>query len=293
MRSTDTMDPAIIAIPSLLIAGVVLILLGVTLPRQQGSDGRQPRPLRDWMVRAGVGSVSLPELAGFCAGVGLLAGLALLAIAHSVWLSIAFAMLAGYLPVAVLKGRQHRRSRERREVWPDAIEHLVSAVRAGMSLPNAVSTLSERGPEPLREPFAHFSVEYSATGRFGDALDRLKDELADPAGDRVVEALRIAREVGGSELGRTLRTLAGFLRDEHRVRRELEARQSWVIVAARLAFATPWFVLLLLATKPEAVGAYQRPAGAVVIAVGAAFAILGYRLMLRIGRLPAEERVLR
>jgi hypothetical protein len=31
----------------------------------------------------------------------------------------------------------------------------------------------------------------------------------------------------------------------------------------------------------------------VVIAVGAAFATLGYRLMLRIGRLPAEERVLR
>jgi tight adherence protein B len=296
MRSADMMDPAIIAIPSLLTAGVVLILLGLTGTRQQSSDGRpgrQPRPLRDWMVRAGVGSVSLPELAGFCAGVGLLAGLALLAIAHSVWLSIAFAALAGYLPVAVLKGRQRRRSRERREVWPDAIDHLVSAVRAGMSLPNAVSTLSERGPEPLREPFAHFSAEYSVTGRFGEALDRLKDELADPAGDRVVEALRIAREVGGSELGRTLRTLAGFLRDEHRVRRELEARQSWVIVAARLAFATPWFVLLLLATKPEAVGAYQRPAGAVVIAVGAALATLGYRLMLRIGRLPAEERVLR
>jgi len=103
----------------------------------------------------------------------------------------------------------------------------------------------------------------------------------------------VAREVGGSDLGRTLRTLSAFLRDEHRVRRELEARQSWVIVAARLAFCTPWLVLLLLATKPEAVAAYQRPAGAVVIAVGAALATAGYRLMLRIGRLPVEERVLR
>jgi tight adherence protein B len=102
-----------------------------------------------------------------------------------------------------------------------------------------------------------------------------------------------AREVGGSDLGRTLRTLSAFLRDEQRVRRELEARQSWVIVAARLAFATPWFVLLLLATKPEAVAAYQRPGGAVVIAVGAALATGGYRLMLRIGRLPTEERALR
>jgi tight adherence protein B len=245
------------------------------------------------MIRAGVGSVSLAELAAFCAGVATIAGLALLAIAHSAWLAIAFAALAGYLPVVVLKARHRRRSRERSEVWPDAIDHLVSAVRAGMSLPDAVSVLGDRGPEALRAPFANFSAVYSATGRFGGSLDRLKEELADPAADRVVEALRIAREVGGSELGRTLRTLAAFLRDEHRVRRELEARQSWVIVGARLAFGTPWFVLLLLATKPEAVVAYQRPAGAVVIAIGAALATSGYRLMLRIGRLPSEQRVLR
>ena len=47
--------------------------------------------------------------------------------------------------------------------------------------------------------------------------------LADSTADRVVETLRLAREVGGSELGRMLRTLSGFLRDELRVRKELGA----------------------------------------------------------------------
>jgi tight adherence protein B len=89
-----------------------------------------------------------------------------------------------------------------------------------------------------------------------------------------------------------LRTLLGFLRDEQRVRKELEARQTWVVVAARMAFATPW-VVLLLATRPEAVAAYRGTGGAVVLAVGAAMAVAGYRLMLAIGRLPAEGRVLR
>jgi tight adherence protein B len=107
-----------------------------------------------------------------------------------------------------------------------------------------------------------------------------------------VEALRLAREVGGSELGRTLRILSTFLRDELRVRKELEARQTWVLVAARMAFVTPWVALLLLATKPEAVAAYRGGGGAVVLAVGAAMATAGYRLMLAIGRLPSEERVL-
>jgi tight adherence protein B len=66
-----------------------------------------------------------------------------------------------------------------------------------------------------------------------------------------------------------------------------------VLVAARMAFATPWAVLLLLATNPEAVAAYCGPGGAVVLAAGAAMAVAGYRAMLAIGRLPTEERVLR
>jgi tight adherence protein B len=77
------------------------------------------------------------------------------------------------------------------------------------------------------------------------------------------------------------------------VRKELEARQTWVVVAARLAFATPWVVLFMLSSKREAVAAYRQPGGALVLAVGAAMAVLGYRLMLRIGRIPREERVLR
>ncbi|HZD67759.1 MAG TPA: type II secretion system F family protein [Actinomycetes bacterium] len=287
------MSPVIVVIPSMLVAGVLLLALEATdapRPRQQRPRGSRAR---DWMARAGVGSASPGELLAFCLGVAAVVGLAVLAVTHALWLALAFAVLAGYLPVAALKARHGRRVRERREVWPDAIDHLVSAVRAGMSLPDAVSVLAERGPEALREPFLHFTAAYHATGRLGDALDRLKEELADPAADRVVEALRVARDVGGSELGRTLRTLSAFLRDEHRVRRELEARQSWVIVAARLAFGTPWLVLLLLATKPEAVAAYRRPGGAVVISAGAALATAGYRVMLRIGRLPVEERVLR
>jgi tight adherence protein B len=286
-------DPVTVAIPSLLVAGVLLLVLGATATRRRGSEGQRRRRVRDWMIRAGIGGASLGQLVAFCLGLATVTGLVLLAITHAVWLAIAFAGLIGYLPVAVLRARHGRRMRERREVWPDAIDHLVSAVRAGMSLPDAVSALADRGPDALRGSFVQFTAAYHATGRFGEALDGLKEELADPAADRVVETLRVAREVGGSDLGHTLRTLSAFLRDEHRVRRELEARQSWVVAAARLAFGTPWLVLLLLASKPEAVAAYQRPAGAVVIAAGAALATGGYRLMLRTGRLPVEERVLR
>ena len=53
----------------------------------------------------------------------------------------------------------------------------------------------------------------------------------------------MAREVGGTDLGRLLRTLSAFLREDARTRAELETRQGWTVNAARLAVAAPWIVL--------------------------------------------------
>jgi tight adherence protein B len=284
---------AVLVLPAVFAAGLVAVMLGLADRGRSRAQRRTGRRLRDWMAQAGVGGVTPGQLVAMCAGLGLVTGVLLLALSGSAWIALAFTLLTGYLPVAALRARQRRRSRELQEVWPDAIDNLVSGVRAGLSLPEAVAGLADRGPEMLRVPFARFAGSYHATGRFGTALDALKDELADPTADRVIETLRLAREVGGTELGRTLRTLSAFLRDEYQVRKELEARQTWVVVAARLSFATPWLVLLLLSTRREAVAAYRNPGGAVVLAVGAAMALLGYRLMLRIGRIPREERVLR
>jgi hypothetical protein len=79
-----------------------------------------------------------------------------------------------------------------------------------------------RGPEQMRPPFRRFGEDYRATGRFHACLDRLKATLADPTGDRIVESMRLARDVGGTDLGRLLRTLSGFLREDARLRPERE-----------------------------------------------------------------------
>jgi tight adherence protein B len=89
-----------------------------------------------------------------CGGTGLAAGLAVLALSRSPWLGLAFAGLAAWLPLGALRARRRRRLQELREVWPDAIDNLASGVRAGLSLPEAVAGLADRGPEALRAPFA-------------------------------------------------------------------------------------------------------------------------------------------
>ena len=138
-----------------------------------------------------------------------------------------------------------------------------------MALPEALAQLADRGPEALRPAFAAFGEDYRLTGRFQDSLTRLKERLSDPVGDRLVESVRIAREVGGSDLGRLLRTLSTFLREDARTRAEMETRQSWTVNAARLAVAAPWVVLGMLSTRPESVQAYSTGLGAMVLAGGA------------------------
>ena len=175
---------------------------------------------------------------------------------------------------------------------PDAIDNLRSAVRAGLTLPEALTQLAERGPNELRVPFEEFAADYRAGARFSDALERLKHSLADPTADRLIASLHVTREVGGADIGRLLETLSDFLRDDARTRAELEARQSWTVNGARLAVVAPWLILLLLVTQPQAAAAYQSVTGLVILLGGVGVSVICYQLMLKIGSLPAERRIL-
>ena len=272
--------------------GLVLIWSAFVLPRTPRVTPRAAGRLSALLARAGLGQVSPRSFLSLCLAMAVLGGLVMQVVSQTPPVAVVFAGLAGYSPVALVTGRARRRQREFAEVWPEAVDNLASGVRAGLSLPDAVAALGVRGPEPLREAFAAFAVDYQVSGRFGESLDRLKVRLADPVGDRVVEGLRVAREVGGGELGRLLRNLSGYLRDEARTRSEMVSRQAWTVNGARLAVAAPWLVLLMLSFQAEVIRRYSSPAGAVVLGVGALTCLVAYRLMVRIGRLPTERRIL-
>ncbi|GAA2101561.1 type II secretion system F family protein [Brevibacterium salitolerans] len=249
--------------------------------------------LEDDLVAAGFPRVSPGQLAAVSSLGALLVWLLGFALTASVPVSACFAAFAAAAPPALVRHRARGREVERRVLWPDAVDHLGSGVRAGMSLPEALAGLAHRGPEGLRPLFAIFEEEYRTTGSFRMALEAFKTASADPVADRIVAALAVTRDVGGTELGTLLRTLSHFLREDARTRSELKARQSWTVTGARLAVGAPWVVLVLLATRSEAAAAYSTPGGMLLLLAGMVVSLAAYRLMKRIGRLPAEPRVLR
>ncbi|GAB3558940.1 type II secretion system F family protein [Spelaeicoccus albus] len=264
-------------------------------PAKPPEAGQPPWTTRveDTLRQAGVPRMHASGLIGTCGASGFVAAAGVFLATGSATLACCFGLIASAAPAYFVRARARSRRIAVRELWPEAIDHLAGAVRAGLSLPEALTALAERGPAEMRADFAVFAAEYRATGRFVVALDVLKRHLADPTADRVVEALRLTREVGGTDLGSMLRTLSAFLREDARTRAELEARQSWTVNGAKLAVAAPWIVLAMLCTRPEAVAAYSSRGGALLLGTGLGVSFVAYRVMRRIGRLPDEPRVLR
>ncbi len=275
-------------------AGALLVVIVMCGPRDPGSRrSRKVGPLQRLVDASGVPRLTVSRLMFAAVSTGLILALLVLVITTVPMAALLASIVGAAVPILLVRRRARLRQRALRSAWPDAVDALVSAVRAGMALPDAMADLARNGPEPLRAAFTLFGNEYRATGSFARALDTLQDFLVDPVADRVIASMRIARQVGGTDLGVVLRTLSALLRDDARARGEIEARQSWTVSAARLSVAAPWITLALLCTRPEAVAAYRSTTGAVVLAVAAVLSIAAYRVMLAIGRLPVEPRMVR
>ncbi|MCU1406990.1 MAG: type secretion system protein [Glaciihabitans sp.] len=275
--------------------GMLLVISPLLWPRTENDSPPLRRPprfrqLREHIVRAGIPQLSPRILVAVSVLFAVVVASVTAALIPVTALAVAAgcAALGAPLVAVVLRGRA--RHRATRVVWPDVVDHLVSAARSGIALPDGVVALAHSGPPVTRRAFAEFEREYRASGNFTDSLDGLKNHLLDPVADRIIETLKMSREVGGNELPAVLRNLAVYLRQDAAIRSEIEGRQSWTVNAARLGIVAPWVVLLLLASRPEAAVAYNTPGGGLLIGAGAILSVLAYRLIMLIGKLPEEQR---
>ena len=117
-----------VMLPLMLGLGLTLVLWSVMVP--QGT--REPRRSRltDLLSEAGMAHVSPSRLVMVCMATAGIAGLAVYAMSESMVVAIALGGVVAPLPIAWVRHVQRRRQAELRQVWPDAIEHLASGIRA-------------------------------------------------------------------------------------------------------------------------------------------------------------------
>lgn len=142
--------------------GVILVVVALTSPGRprRRAEGR----LRRLLVDAGLPHLSRASVVVACLACGVVAAIVAIVVSALPVAALLAGITAAALPVLALRRRAARRRRAMRASWPDAVDVLVSGVRAGMSLPEALGGLAVHGPEPLRPSFAGFEAEHWATG---------------------------------------------------------------------------------------------------------------------------------
>lgn len=250
-----------------------------------------PRPRRaEWLRQAGVDLTPVQLWA--TAGAGATATFVVVtALTRTPVVAAAPGLAVGGVPFVYLGHRRRLRLRAWQVAWPDALRELVAAIVAGRSLGQAVNALGETGPDPLREVFADFPALARVFGTAA-ALEQVKERMADPTSDRVIEVLLVAHERGGGIVRDILEDLVVATTEDLKVLDEIETESLEMRINARAVLVLPWLVLVALTLRPGPFRAfYGSTAGLLVIAAAVSVSALGAWWLGRLGAQPAEPRV--
>jgi tight adherence protein B len=276
--------------------GCALVYDGLTRPSggPAGTVRRRGRIERaqEFLRRAGLDGVTVRDFAL----VSLLVGLAFGVLAQLLlgWpaVSLVAAALGLLGPLAYFTPRQERRRAAIQVALVEAAAQLRAAILPGLSIQQGLTELAITGPEILRPEFKRLVLDMRLKGLV-PALQELRERLADPLADQIVGALVLNDRLGGKQVGPVLDRLVDATRQELAVHQEAKARQSQVVLSARVVAIVPVVVLIgLRLLAPRFMAVYDDPLGQVVLVACLGWVLVGYLAMRWLGRLPQDRRVL-
>ncbi|MEA1903042.1 MAG: hypothetical protein U9N56_05885 [Actinomycetota bacterium] len=217
--------------------------------------------------------------------------LVVLALTELVVVALAPAFVVATLPKAYFARKRSNRIAEVQEAWPDGLRDLLSSVRSGASLGMAIENLASFGPEPLRDAFAGFDVYARSLGLVA-ALEMVKEDLADPTSDRIIEILILAHERGGVVVPEILSDLADATTRDAWTLEQIRTEALEQKINSRVVFVLPWLVLVAMTAQSGAFREfYSTPVGILVVAIGAVMSLFGIAIASKLGSQPPEPRV--
>ena len=244
-----------------------------------------------WLTQAGI-DLNPRQFWMASITVAAIAFLFFLAITGVPLIAVMPSMAVGLLPRAYFSRRRSQRLSEVQQAWPDGIRDLVASISSGVSLPKAIENLAANGPSAIREAFIAYPLLARTLGVV-PALEVIKEELADPTSDRVIEVLLLAYQRGGSIVPRILQDLGEATTRDLWAMEEIRTEALEQKINARVVFALPWFVLVALTARSGMFrDFYQSPGGALVVVIGAALSFIGMAIVSRLSRDPDEPRVM-
>ena len=187
------------------------------------------------------------------------------------------------LPITLIRSKQRKRISAFRDQLPDAIDMLVSAMKAGYSYQAAMKFIGEEVKEPLGPEFSRFYEEQRLGMEVRTALLALQGRIDSLDLKMFVTAVLIQRETGGN-LSEVLTNIGTLMRERAALKADIETLTAESKLSARILSLLPVivFVLVNLINRDFMAPMLASQTGTIVL-VGAAFSVmLGYWSMMKI-----------
>ncbi len=181
---------------------------------------RLVEPLRRLRERAGLKRVTVGTIAVVCVFLACVAFAAVVIVFQSTLAAIGIAVVAACLPILYVRRAAAKRLAKFEEQFPDAIDLMARALRAGHALTTAMQLVADEVPAPVGTEFKLLFEQQNYGMALGDALRAFAERVPVIDARFFVTALLTQREMGGN-LSEVLENLASVIRERFRVKRQV------------------------------------------------------------------------
>jgi Flp pilus assembly protein TadB len=175
-------------------------------------------------------------------GIVTVAGIGLVAVAASVHPLIAIALggtAAAGAPALLLRFAQSRYQRQFLNLFPDALDLIVRAVRSGLPAPEAIELATHEVRPPVGTEFQQILDELRIGTEMEEALQRAADRIRVSDFRFFAVSLLLQRQTGGG-IAETLSNLSGIIRQRKAVRMKARALTAEAQASAAIIATTPF-----------------------------------------------------
>lgn len=199
------------------------------------------------------------------------------------WVVLSIAVACGFIPYVVIAYFRNKRISKFEEQFPEAIELIARAMRAGHALTTGIKIAAEELPEPAGPEFRLLYERQNYGAQLSDALRAFADRIPTIDARFFVTAVLTQREAGGN-LSEILDRLASVMRERFRIRREVRVRSAHGRITAYVLAAMPpaLSVLMLLVNPQQMMLLATDPLGVRLVITAAVLQVIGVLLVRRI-----------
>jgi tight adherence protein B len=209
--------------------------------------------------------------------------LAMTAVFNRPLLALPVGIVAAVLPVFYARQKKLQRVRKFEQQFPDSLDMLNRALRAGLALNGAIQIVADESPDPVAGEFRILFEENRLGLDMKDALKKLAGRVDSTELRLFVTAVILQRETGGN-LAEVLERAAAIIRDRFRILGDIRTLTAQARLSGFILTVLPLVMAALIYfIAPEYLkGLVVDPVGRILIVAAVSLQVIGFLVIRRI-----------